>query len=66
MSNVKAILILSTAVLLITACVSHPEPIIDTKGVNMASYNQDLEECTEYGEQVKIRRSKALFERSGV
>lgn len=59
MSNVKAILILSTTVLLTTACVSHPEPIIDTKGVNMASYQQDLEDCTAYGEQVKISKGMA-------
>ena len=54
--NVKAILTLSTTFLLFTACVSHPEPIIDTKGVNMAAYQQDLQDCTKYGEQVKISK----------
>jgi len=40
------------AVLLITGCAAHPDPIIDTKGVNMALYEQDLEECAAYGEQI--------------
>jgi outer membrane lipoprotein SlyB len=40
------------AVLLITGCAAHPDPIIDTKGVNMALYEQDLEECAAYSEQI--------------
>ena len=30
---------------LITACAAHPDPIIDTKGVNMEQYQRDFEEC---------------------
>ncbi len=59
MPNIKAILTSSTLFLLMTACLSHPQPIIDTKGVNMASYQQDLEDCTDYGEQVKISKGMA-------
>jgi outer membrane lipoprotein SlyB len=33
-------------------CSSHPEPIVDTKGVNMAQYQRDLEECQQYAKQV--------------
>ena len=33
-------------------CSSHPGPIVDTKGVNMALYEKDLAECTELAEQV--------------
>jgi len=45
-------LIQLTAVLLISGCAAHPEPIIDTKGVNMKLYEQDLEECTVYSQQI--------------
>jgi hypothetical protein len=38
--------------LLIGACASSNEPIIDTKGVDMTMYEQDLAECTEYSEQI--------------
>ena len=38
--------------LLITGCSSAPQPIIDTKGVNMSVYEQDLAECQQYSEQV--------------
>jgi len=42
---------------LLAACVS--EPIIDTKGVNMAQYRQDKAECTAYAEQVKVGQKAA-------
>jgi outer membrane lipoprotein SlyB len=41
------------------ACASHPEPIIDTKGVNMAVYEQDLADCKTYSEQVQIEAGMA-------
>ena len=41
------------------ACASHPEPIIDTKGVNMAMYEQDLADCKTYSEQVQIEAGMA-------
>ncbi len=44
---------------LIGACASHPEPIIDTKGVNMAVYEQDLADCETYSEQVQIEAGMA-------
>jgi hypothetical protein len=39
-------------VLLLASCSSSPEPIIDTKGVDMTQYDQDLAECRSYSEQV--------------
>jgi outer membrane lipoprotein SlyB len=33
--------------------------IVDTKGINMAQYNQDLSECTIYAEQVDVGRQAA-------
>ena len=41
------------ATLALAGCAAHPEPIIDTKGVNMAQYEQDLEECNEFKEPIK-------------
>jgi len=40
-------------------CSSQPEPIIDTKGVNMAIYEQDLADCKTYAEQVPIEDGMA-------
>ena len=45
----------SAIVLLVaTACTTTDEIIIDTKGVNMASYDTDLVECREYSDQVAV------------
>jgi len=40
-------------------CASHPEPLIDTQGVNMAQYEHDLEDCNAFGEQVRIEQGVA-------
>ena len=40
-------------------CVSHPEPIIDTRGVNMAHYESDLADCQSYADQVRIEKGVA-------
>jgi outer membrane lipoprotein SlyB len=45
--------------LLLAGCSSAPGPIIDTKGVNMAHYEADLEDCEGYAEQIKIERGVA-------
>jgi hypothetical protein len=42
-----------------TACASHPDPIIDTRGVNMAVYEQDLADCEVYAGQVKVEAGMA-------
>jgi len=42
-----------------TGCASHPEPIIDTKGVNMAHYEADLADCQSYADQVRIEKGVA-------
>lgn len=41
------------AVLACSGCSAHPEPIIDTKGVNQTVYAQDLAECSEYAEAIE-------------
>ncbi len=42
----------SGAALLVAACAQTYQPIVDTKGVDNAKYQQDLAECRAYAEQV--------------
>ena len=46
-------------VLVVAGCQSHPQPIIDTKGVNMANYEADLADCQVYADQVHIEQGVA-------
>jgi len=48
-----------SAVALLAGCLSHPEPLIDTQGVNMAQMEQDLETCEGFGDQVRIEKGVA-------
>lgn len=55
------LLLAGSLVLLLTNCASVEDltgnnPIIDSQGVNMASYGRDLLECKDYAEQVQIAR----------
>ncbi|MGB1561463.1 MAG: glycine zipper family protein [Sinimarinibacterium flocculans] len=47
----RPVFIAASAVLLLAACASRG-PIIDTQGVDMARYNQDLSQCETYATQV--------------
>lgn len=49
----------AAAALLLTACASHPDPIIDQKGVDMAQYEKDLAECKEYATNVNVAEGAA-------
>lgn len=40
-------------VALIAACAAYPDPIIDTKGVDMKKYQQDLAECQTFKAPIK-------------
>jgi len=42
-----------------TGCASHPDPIIDTKGVNPIAMEQDWNECEAYSDQVIIGKGAA-------
>jgi outer membrane lipoprotein SlyB len=46
-------------VLLLGACrsMTNYEPIIDSQGVDMSAYAEDLQQCREYGEQVQVGQS---------
>ncbi|MEQ9463605.1 MAG: glycine zipper family protein [Haliea sp.] len=42
------------AALALTACSGTPRPIVDTKGVDMNQYHQDMAECQRYAEEVDV------------
>ncbi|MEO0575490.1 MAG: glycine zipper family protein [Pseudomonadota bacterium] len=43
----------------VAGCASHPGPIVDTKGVDMAVYKQDLQECELYASEVSVTEGTA-------
>jgi len=51
--------ILLTNSVLTYGCASHPDPIIDTKGVNPIAMEQDWNECEAYTDQVVIAKGAA-------
>lgn len=50
---------LACAAILISGCAAHPDPIVDTKGVDMQKYAQDWDECEAYSEQVHVSEGVA-------
>jgi len=52
LSNLAGFTLVLALSLTISACSSSPDPIIDTQGVDMSMYDQDLAECRSYAEQV--------------
>ncbi len=46
-------------VLALTACSSHPGPIIDKRGVDREQYGADLAECNEYAKEVSVAEGVA-------
>jgi uncharacterized protein YcfJ len=50
---------------LISACTTTDEIIIDTKGVDMARYEQDLAECRAYSREVQTGKKVATGAASG-
>ena len=51
--------------LFVTACTTTDEIIIDTKGVNMSAYHQDLAECRGYSSAVKTEEKGVRGAASG-
>lgn len=45
--------------MLTAGCASHPDPIIDTKGVDEATMAIDWEDCEAYSEQVIVAKGAA-------
>ena len=50
---------LSVLALAVAACASQPNPIIDTKGVDLAAYQRDLAECKQYAGEVPMTAGAA-------
>lgn len=50
------LILLSTAAI---GCAAHPEPIVDTRGVDMVRYESDMADCKAYGEQIQIEKGVA-------
>ena len=49
----------SVAVLLLSGCAAHPDPIIDTKGEDPEVLAQDWAECDAFSEEVEISKGIA-------
>ena len=56
MKNTASALLASV---LLTACASTYNPIIDKRGVNQQAYEQDLAECREYASEVSVSKGVA-------
>ena len=59
MRNIQALIVLMATTLTLAACSSAPGPIVDTKGVNMSRYQDDLQDCEGYADQVRIEQGVA-------
>lgn len=47
-------MLLVTTLLALAACSGTPRPIVDTKGVDMNQYHQDMAECRRFAEEVNV------------
>ena len=65
--SIRFFILFSLLIISITGCVANSsssifessKPIIDTKGVNMAQYENDLEECSSFSEDISTGKSIA-------
>ena len=55
----NSLLLLSGLVIFAAGCAAHPDPIIDTKGVDPEMMAQDWDECEAYTEEVSVARGTA-------
>jgi len=46
-------------IIILYGCAAHPEPIVDTRGVDKARYERDLADCNAYGDQIHIEEGVA-------
>ena len=51
--------------LFVAGCAAHPDPIIDTKGVDPDVLAQDWQECEAYTEQIRIEQGVAKGSATG-
>ena len=50
----RLVLLLTAVTTGLAGCAHSYEPIVDTKGVDQARYQQDLSECRDYADQVNV------------
>ncbi len=53
------VLTLTATLAVLAGCASHPEPIIDERGVDMAKYQADLADCERYAEKISVTEGAA-------
>lgn len=51
--------ILLTAIAVLAGCAAHPDPIVDTKGVDPEKLAADWEECERYTEEILVSQGAA-------
>jgi outer membrane lipoprotein SlyB len=54
----KFVVLMILTTVLLAACGNRRMPIVDTKGIDMVQYRQDLFECQQYVEQVESKAAK--------
>lgn len=59
MNEVRISIAVLAAILLATGCSSHPDPIIDMKGVDPVAMQDDWDDCEAYSEQVIVAKGAA-------
>ncbi|MGI9248859.1 MAG: glycine zipper family protein [Woeseiaceae bacterium] len=57
--NRKNVLLLTFLALAISGCAAHPDPIVDTKGVDPEALAKDWQECEAYSEQIMVSKGVA-------
>lgn len=65
MTNIKCLIAIVPLILITAGCTTTSEIIIDTKGVNMSAYEQDLADCQGYSEEVAVAEKTAKGAASG-
>lgn len=57
--------IIASLVACIAGCAAHPEPIVDMRGVDKATFERDWNECESYTEEVLIAEGVAKGSATG-
>jgi hypothetical protein len=60
--TILSLLIISAA---LAACAAHPDPIVDTKGVDPEKFARDWDECEAYTEEILISQGVAKGSATG-
>ncbi len=53
------ILVLPALIVLLSGCAAHPDPIIDSKGVDPEALAQDWDECEDYTDEIVVAKGVA-------